>query len=258
MYLYSRLGQASLAQQSTQTIVLSSFVSAIQDLANSLNSQDWVTANNTISKLLSDPNLASSAGTLIEPLKALQILIKNPDPSKVQDSSSNLLSLAQTEASSSPEERIINLELLNNRLFELKQEIDDFSSKNVGFKAIIAKVRGKTADLFAPLKQDLDNLQTAIASTPLTVQGRAEIQARFGPLQSDASDIVNLATGGTLKYAGVLLVSIISTAAIAWIVEKSKEKAVHHAKKIHHKIRGTKEEDKKEEKPKRIRKRRKA
>lgn len=243
-YFLGQTDQTTLAQKITRSTDIFSYTDAIYKLQENANNKDWVTMNSAVTNLLVDSNLLSSAGTLIEPLKILQNLInqtlKNVDTSADLKITLNKLAvLAQTEASASPEDRLINEELLTQRLYNLNSDVRSVTSTNIGIKAIWNKIIGKEKNLFEPLQNNLTNVISNLKNTPLTINGKANLTAQLTSLQQTIDAAIQNANTNLLLFAAPILLGIIGTTILsktwAWSSTKAKEHAVKHITKLHKK-----------------------
>lgn len=244
MYISTRRPQGlPTAKQLGQTDATPDYVSQIKNFQTLANNKNWQSLSDGITTLLGDSNLVNSA-TLIDPLKVLQIgvnkaLSGSNVANDIQASLDNLLLQAQTEASASQEDRLINQQLLIQRIYNLNSEVSSIIGSNTGIKAIWTKLSGKEASVFTPLRADLQNIADDLKTTPLTINGKNSLTKQFAVIQTTIDNAWTVASGSAFQFAVPILITALGTAAIAWAwtwsAAKAKEHAVKHITKLHKK-----------------------
>lgn len=243
------------ASSTSLTSTGSSYTSAVTSLQASANNKDWSGLNQQITNLLNDPNLTSNAGTLIAPLTGLQTKVQIMLNGSGQDVSSDIQTLIQQlakqaniEASTTPDELLINQELLMQRLYDLSNELQNFSNTNSGYKAIWNRITGQDIILFAPITSDLADIAKDISVTPLNASDRATILAQFIQQQQSIQTAWASADENIFELVGYTLLLAGGTAAIAAMgsyaggvaKEHATKHAIKHAKRLHSYVTGKK------------------
>lgn len=195
--LYSGLGQVD--SQSA------SYISAIGKLKTEIIAKNWSQANTNISSLLVDPNLTRVANSLIEPLQYIQKQIADlkdgeDGPSDTLQTLSNLEFLASAEAAATPNDRLVNKQLLLQRLNMLSIDIQNFFDSTTKFKAIWNRIFDKEEIHFLSLKKERDDLGVDIKTMPLTPETRTNLQTQFANLLISVAKAQRIAEADTLTF----------------------------------------------------------
>lgn len=251
MYLINRNPSFGQAPSATST----TYVDRITSLQTSANAKDWPALITAITNILSDPNLAQNAGSLIPKLNDLQNnankMISNPGTdlsSNVISAINDLMGQAQVEASATPDERLMSQEFLSQRIFDLDNAIGNFQGSFTGWSGsytlLVGKITGKLAEGIIPLKNQITEIAQEIATTPLTQSGRQNLLAQLAAEQQSINDSTNLINSSIAKLGLYFIAFIGGTAALAWIKAKAREHSIKHAKRLHRRyVKGLSRED---------------
>ena len=265
MYIFSRSFGQTAASTNTTTDSTASTANSISSASNSSNTitvytttiinfrskanlKDWKGLLQDVTTLLNNPDLALNAGTLVAPLQDLQSKVQimanggTPDVSAdIQNGINKLVSQAEIEATATPDNLLINQELLMQRLYDLSNELQNFNNSNSGFKAVWNKITGQDAVLFAPLQSDLSDIANDISITPLTASDRTNILNKFLSQQENINTTWQT-DQNVFKTVAYALLAAAGTATIAaaggYLGETAKLHAVKHATKHAKKLHG--------------------
>jgi hypothetical protein len=229
-----------------ESTATSNWTNAIQNLIPLAKAKDWVKLQQNVSQLLANKELVT---TLVESLQFVQsnaaaaVTKPDSDPSNLILSTLNIaLKTAKKEAASTVADRIRNEEILSRKLDNIIADIRYFKMENKGVIAIWNKISGKEKTLFAPIKEEENNVLAEIKITPLTDEGRTRLTEQYNATIKTASAAWSLIGGSTALFMGLVILEIFKTyagtaasAVVRWGVGKTKERAVEHASKLHRK-----------------------
>jgi len=239
-FCYNQVMRRKILKGFGQTDTNFSYPNAISELTSNTTSKNWNLVKTKISSLLANSDISKSADSLVEPLQYLQNKVVNfkdgdPDDSDVNQTLADLSFLAKAEASATINDRLVNNQLLIQRLNNLSAHLESFFGEIGKLKAIWYKIANPSKIRFLSLRRERDQIGIDIKTMPLRPEDRASLQTQLKNLQAEVSRAQQLMEASTLAFVSrtfvLVAIGTLSYVILMILTREGLQLGLHQAKK---------------------------